>query len=113
MDNAKSTLEEITAETVDSIDQKTRECLACCQERIREQPVCAVLSAAGIGYLLRFFPLTLIVGSFLRLVVALLKPALLVLGIIKILSCLQEKKGLQPEVEPLLDSPPGPGAPTA
>ena len=48
------------------------------------QPEKALLWAAGSGYLLRMLPLGGILGAFIRLLLALLKPAALVYGGVKV-----------------------------
>ncbi len=86
-----------------------------CETRIRQSPVPAVLTAAGVGYFLSLLPLARISLAIGRLAYALLKPALLVIGVLKIVESLQKKAAeaeqvsrLEREREPLIDSPTGP-----
>lgn len=62
-----------------------------CGEKIRRAPVQSVLIAGGVGYLLRFIPIFAILTVLLRIVLALLKPALVIFGLAQITKCLQSK----------------------
>lgn len=80
-----------------------------CEDSIRQSPIPSVLAAAGIGYILCLLPLGLILRAILKVALALVKPALLVLAILKIAErCPCAKKSPLSEREPLLDSPAGP-----
>jgi hypothetical protein len=63
-----------------------------CEERIRQEPWLSVLIAAAIGYLLCLLPVGRVVGPVLRSLLALVKPALLVLGVLKLVSCFSDSK---------------------
>lgn len=62
-----------------------------CGEKIRRAPVQAVLIAGGVGYLLRFIPIFAILTVLLRIVLTLLKPALVIFGLAQIAKCMQSK----------------------
>lgn len=86
-----------------------------CEKRIRQSPVPTVLMAAGVGYFLSLLPLTRVSIALGRLACALAKPALIIIGAIKIVECLEKKASASSQVErmegerePLLDSPTGP-----
>ena len=55
------------------------------EDRVREDPLTAVLLAFASGFLLCLLPVGKLLGVAARLAFLLVKPALLVLGIIKIL----------------------------
>jgi hypothetical protein len=72
------------------------------EEKIRENPVEAVVLALLIGFLVCLLPVGRLIGSLLRVAFLLLKPALLVLGIIKAVEyyqqcCREEKETKAPE----------------
>ena len=67
-------------------------CLEDCEEQIRQEPWLSVLIAAAIGYLLCLLPVGRILGPVFRSLLLLVKPALIVLGVLKLISCISEKK---------------------
>jgi hypothetical protein len=77
---------------VETLSEKCCVCLEDCEEQIREQPWASVLIAAAIGYLLHLLPigkiLTRLVGALLFLV----KPALIVLGVLNLVSVVSERR---------------------
>jgi hypothetical protein len=58
----------------------------------RTNPEQAMLSAVGVGYILRMLPTARLIRVVLRLVFALLKPALLIYGISKVYSASQQDR---------------------
>jgi len=105
--------ESLAAETLETVQQT---CSDCCEElsgRIRQAPLASVLAAAGIGYVLCLLPLASIAGALGRLLLALAKPGLVILGILslaKLCPCCKRKASAptSEESEPLVDSPAGP-----
>jgi hypothetical protein len=63
------------------------------EEKIRENPVEAVGLALLIGFLVCLLPVGRLIGALLRVAFLLLKPALLVLGIIKAVEYYQQYRG--------------------
>lgn len=80
---------------VEDFSQNCCLCLEDCEEQIRQQPWISVLIAAAIGYLLHFLPVGRILASVVRSLLVLVKPALIVLGILKLVSCVSEGKAGQ------------------
>ena len=85
------------------------------EEKVRSTPLLAVSLAAGLGYVLRFFPIALIIGILIRLFFFSLKPLILIFGALKLYEFVQKQGGevrssreVEREREPLLDSPSGP-----
>jgi hypothetical protein len=68
------------------------------EEKIRENPVEAVVLALLIGFLVCLLPVGRLIGALLRVAFLLLKPALLVLGIIKAVEYYQQYCGEKREV---------------
>lgn len=86
-----------------------------CEARIHQSPVCAVLSAAVIGYIASLIPVCRIAGGVTRVALILVKPVFVVMGVLKALECLEKRcrkaslvERLEREREPLVDSPAGP-----
>ena len=63
---------------------RVREWTACAEKTVREQPVKAAGYAFAAGLVVAFFPIGRICASLVRLAIALIRPALLVLGFVKI-----------------------------
>lgn len=100
----------------DVCETLSRACSDCsleCAERIRRAPLASVLGAAAFGYFLQFLPLRQIAGGLLRVVVGLVKPALIVFGVLKLACCLKNccRENCDTGREPLVDSPAGPPSP--
>jgi hypothetical protein len=68
------------------------------EQKIRENPVEAVVLALLIGFLVCLLPVGRLIGALLRGAFLLLKPALLVLGIIKAVEYYQQRCGEEREV---------------
>jgi len=71
------------------------------EEQIRREPTKAVLLALAGGFFLCLLPIGRLTGALVRVTLVLLKPALLILGVIKLL----EYSGVT--CEPHRDSRPG------
>jgi hypothetical protein len=54
-------------------------------EKIRSEPIKAIILAFGAGLLLCFLPLGKLLGFLLKMTFVLSKPALLILGVVKLL----------------------------
>ena len=61
-----------------------REWTACAEKTIREEPVKAAGYAFAAGLIVAVFPVGRIVAALVRLALALVRPALLVFGFVKI-----------------------------
>ena len=61
-------------------------------ERVRRAPWASVFIAAGLGYLMRFVPLRAVRGVLAKMGFALLQPALLIFGVIRLTQFLRGKK---------------------
>jgi ElaB/YqjD/DUF883 family membrane-anchored ribosome-binding protein len=83
---------ESLATGAENFSQNCCTCLEDCEEQIRQQPWTSVLIAAAIGYLLHFLPVGRILTSIISSLLALVKPALIVLGVLKIVSCVSDGK---------------------
>ena len=68
------------------------------EQKIRENPAEAVVLALLIGFLVCLLPVGRLIGALLRVAFLLLKPALLVLGIIKAVEYYQQCCGEEREV---------------
>ncbi len=58
------------------------------EEIIRSAPLASILSAAAFGFFLQLLPLGRIVALFFRVVFALIKPAIVIFGAVKLVSFL-------------------------
>lgn len=70
----------------DACAEKSR----CCEDAVRRSPLLALAGAAIAGYIFQILPLSRIVGALVKLVVTLLKPALLIYGAAKVVEYLRE-----------------------
>ena len=98
-----------------SLNESFTQCVRDLEEKVRSTPLLAVSLAAGLGYVLRFFPIALIIGIVVRLFFFSLKPLILIFGALKLYEFVQKQGGevrssreVEREREPLLDSPSGP-----
>ena len=85
------------------------------EDKVRSTPLVAVSLAVGVGYLLRFFPIFLILSVIVKLFLLFLKPLILLFGAVKLYEFIQKQTGeirssgeAEKDREPLLDSPSGP-----
>lgn len=83
---------ESLATGVESFSEKCCVCIEDCEDQIRNEPWISVLIAAAIGYLLCLLPVGRVLGAVVRSLLVLVKPALLVLGVLKLVSCFSESK---------------------
>ena len=88
---SESPIESLAA-SAETFSENCCACLEDCEEQIRQQPWTSVLIAAAIGYLLHFLPVGRIFGALLSSLLLLVKPALLVLGVLKLVSCFSENR---------------------
>jgi hypothetical protein len=70
--------------TLDKLSRSFKDGRRTSEDRIRNAPLPSVLGALGIGYLLRFLPITAILFGVVRLVLALIKPAIIAFGAFKL-----------------------------
>jgi hypothetical protein len=70
-------------------------CLEDGEEQIRQQPLTSVLIAVAVGLLLSFLPVGRIFAPIFRSLLALVKPVLLVLGVLKVFCFLSGCKSAQ------------------
>lgn len=67
------------------------------EEQIRQEPIKAVLLAFGAGFFLCLLPLGRLLGVLVRMALILLKPALLILGVVKLLEYTGASVGISRE----------------
>ena len=115
MTEENCSLEKTFNQAYEAVGNSCQESFRKCEAKIHQSPASAVLIAAGIGYAASVLPVCRITGATARLAFALAKPTLVVIGVLKILECLENKtrakkrvEGLEREREPLVDSPTGP-----
>jgi len=75
----------------DSISQTTDDWCQKTDDYARREPTRAVVSAFGLGVLLNFLPLRLIVSAIIGVFLLLLRPALLFLGLMKLTECVRSE----------------------
>jgi hypothetical protein len=115
MNSENYSLESSVKEGFQSVNEAVTQYLRDLEEKIRTTPLVAVSVAAGVGYLLRLFPIGLILAVLVRLFLFALKPVIIVFGAIKLYDFIREQSSEsrstgygEKEREPLLDSPAGP-----
>jgi hypothetical protein len=67
------------------------------EEQIRQEPMKAVLLAFGAGFFLCLLPLGRLLSVLVRMALLLLKPALLILGVVKLIEYTGVTVGPSPE----------------
>jgi hypothetical protein len=98
----------------ESLNETLTQCLRDFEEKVRATPLAAVSLAAGVGYLLRFFPIFWILGIVIRLFLLCLKPLIILFGAAKLYEFIRNQSAEtrvsadEREREALLDSPSGP-----
>ena len=75
---------ESSTECCAGLQSRFREWSACAEKTVREEPVKAAGLAFAAGLVVAVFPVGRICGSLVRLALALVRPALLVLGFVKL-----------------------------
>ncbi|CAN5724315.1 hypothetical protein BH09VER1_BH09VER1_35100 [soil metagenome] len=108
----------IGADAVEAVEQCCAKRFRQLEESVRRSPGRYVAGAAVLGYLVQLLPVGCILGGLFRLLLAAVRPALLILGILKVVECARQKcavrealvRAKREELEPLLDSPAGPSA---
>jgi hypothetical protein len=112
MNSEYSSFESSVKETFQNLSESYTQCLQDFEERVRSAPLAAVALGVSVGYLLRFFPLTFVLGLLVRLFLFSLKPLILIFGALKVFELIRQNRGenwpANEEREPLLDSPSGP-----
>ncbi len=83
--------EEGIRSVADNVKMKASHKLETCEAKVRESPTKAVLLAAGTGYCLNRLPVLAIFAIPLRLTALLAKPALLVLGGVKLYEVVEKQ----------------------
>ena len=112
MNSENSSLESTIKQTFQNLNESCTQCLQDFEERVRSSPLAAVSLGVSVGYLLRFFPITFMLGVLIKLFLFALKPLILVFGAVKLFELIRQNRGdnwpASEEREPLLDSPSGP-----
>lgn len=67
------------------------------ENRVKKSPASAVLGAVAVGFLLNRLPVRAILATQIRMVSALAKPALLLFGVAKLFSFLQNQQIARPK----------------
>lgn len=113
MNSENYSLDSPLAKGCASVNETFTQCLHDVEEKVRSTPLVAVSVAAVGGYLLRFFPIALILRFVIRLLLFSIKPLIVVFGAMKLYEFIRKQTGelqstADAEREPLLDSPSGP-----
>ena len=112
MNSETSSLESTIKKTFQDLNGSFSQYLQDFEDRVRSSPLAAVSLGVSVGYLLRFFPITFILGVLVRLFLFALKPLVLIFGAVKLFELIRQNRGenwpSSEEREPLLDSPSGP-----
>ena len=75
---------EFSSECCAGFQDQIREWTACAEKAVREEPVKAAGCAFAAGLIVAVFPVGRIAAALVRLALALVRPALLVLGFVKL-----------------------------
>ncbi len=62
----------------------------CCEDTVRQSPLVAVAGAVAAGYVLNLLPVSRIAATLLKILITLLKPALLIYGAARVAEYLRE-----------------------
>ena len=83
---------ESSSECCAGFQDQIRDWTACVEKTIREEPVKATGYAFAAGLIVAVFPVGRIVAALVRLVLALVRPALLVFGFVKLFEEIDRRK---------------------
>ena len=83
---------EPSSECCAGLQDRIRDWSACAEKAVREQPVKAAGYAFAAGLIVAVFPVGRIVAALVRLALALVRPALLVLGFVKLFEEIDRKR---------------------
>jgi uncharacterized protein YacL len=110
-----SPIEEIESSAADALrsaNEAAQQCCQRCEEKIRAAPIASVLSALGVGYVLRIAPIAILVTGLLRIGLVLLRPAILIFGTLKLIEFFKNQSARPLDkslgsaaTEPLVNSP--------
>lgn len=81
---------------MESVAKYFTDCCHKTEDQIRTSPISSVLTAAAIGYILRFVPIVNILGGLLSLLLALAKPLIICFGAIKVYEYLRAQSQASP-----------------
>lgn len=84
MNLTPETIESKASTAIDKVTQSIKHSRRTSEDRIRKSPLPSVLGALGVGYFLRFLPITAILLAVLRLLLALVKPVIIAFGAFKL-----------------------------
>lgn len=84
-------LEESLSQTCDVVAKACTTYTRQYEEQIRRSPIACVLSAVAIGYFLQFLPLRRLGLGLIRVAASLIQPALLLFGLLKLLSSITQE----------------------
>ena len=83
---------ESSSECCAGFQDQIRDWTACAEKTIREEPVKAAGFAFAAGLIVAIFPVGRILAAFVRLALALVRPALLVFGFVKLLEEIDRRR---------------------
>lgn len=78
------------------MQDSVRHCVEDCEEHVRRSPTASVLTAAAVGYCLHQLPVRSLIVAQVRLLSALLPPALFLFGAAKVYEFFQQQAGSSP-----------------
>jgi hypothetical protein len=115
MNSENYSLQSTLEKGCESLNESFTQCVRDLEDKVRSTPLVAVSLAVVVGYVLRFFPIALIIGIVTKLFFLSLKPLILIFGALKLYEFVQKQgREIRPsgeierDREPLLDSPSGP-----
>jgi hypothetical protein len=115
MNSENYSLQSTLEKGCESLNESFTQCVRDLEDKVRSTPLVAVSLAVVVGYVLRFFPIALIIGIVTKLFFLSLKPLILIFGALKLYEFIQKQGGeirssreIERDREPLLDSPSGP-----
>jgi hypothetical protein len=92
MNSENFSLESSIRKACQSVSESCGQGICDFEDKVRATPLVAVSLGVVAGYLLRFVPITLILG-FVRLLLFSIKPLILILGAAKLYELIQQKRG--------------------
>jgi len=115
MSKSNKSVDEVLNDARDTLGQGCSDCCENIQEKIRQAPLASVIVAGAGAYVLSFFPLGALLRAIIKVTLFLIKPALFIFGVVKLVEYLKSnqasglaRKDADSERDPVIDSPVGP-----
>ncbi|MEA3209231.1 MAG: hypothetical protein QOE70_2288 [Chthoniobacter sp.] len=88
---ASRTVEASVASALRSAQETVRHCYVDCEASVRQSPSTSLFVAVAVGYVLRSLPIGALLGGLIRVLVSMVRPAVLLFSAAKLYELLQRQ----------------------